>query len=245
MDDNWYTHPTDFLSTLTQHDWQVLNRLGHKRFYRKDDMVFHVGSPSDEVFILLEGRVKIFELSMEGKEVILWFCFPGELFGLSELFIGGGRQVNAQACSKVEILALKLNDFERYIRQNPNLAMSVIQVLGYRLRQLSSALLNLASDDVTARVVKLLTRLSSHYGKPCENGIVLDIALTHQEIADMVSASRQTVTTVLSTLRKKSIIKVQQRFIVILDTQWIEGVCGKAPVSWCPPVRAGLMKHTA
>jgi len=245
MDDNWYTHPTDFLSALNGQDWQVFNHLGSKRFYLKDEMVFNVGSSSDEVFILLQGRVKIFELSMEGKEVILWFCFPGELFGLSELFIGGGRQVNAQACSKVEILAVKIHDFERYLRQNSRLAISAIQVLGYRLRQLSNALLNLTSDDVTVRVLKLLMRLSSRYGKPCKKGVLLDIALTHQEMADMVGSSRQTVTTVLSSLRKKKIITMEQRFIFILNTHWIERVTGNVPVSWSAAATSGLIKNTA
>ena len=245
MDDSWYIHPTDFLSKLTLQDRQVFNRLGNKRLYCKDEMVFHVGSPSEDVFILLDGRVKVYELSKEGKEVILWFCFPGELFGLSEICIGSGREVNAQACSNAEILAVKNNDFEKYIRQNSHLALSAMQVLAYRLRQLSNALLNLASDDVTVRVVKMLIRLSSRYGKSFENGILLDIALTHQELADMVGASRQTVTTVLSMLRKQNIIRMQQRFIHILDTQWIESITGIVPVSWSLSSPPHMMKNTA
>ena len=138
---------------------QGLYHLGSKRVYRKDDLVFQGGAASDEVFVLLDGRIKIFELSKEGKEVILWFCFPGELFGVSEVFQKRIREVNAQACSQVEVLAIKNTDFQRYIKQHAHLALQVIGLLSYRLRELSDVVLNLVSDDVTCRVIKLLKRL--------------------------------------------------------------------------------------
>jgi CRP/FNR family cyclic AMP-dependent transcriptional regulator len=227
MEGCWDSHPIDFFSNLSLQDRQALQHLGTKRYFRKDEMVFHAGANSGEVFLLLAGRVKIFELSKEGKEVILWFCFPSELFGLSEMCQRNDGDVNAQACSLVEVLAIKNTDFQRYIRQHAHLALRVIELLGYRLRELSDVLLNLASDDVTCRVVKLLTRLCSRYGKLIGDEILLDIALTHQEMADMIGTSRQSVTTVLSMLRKKGVLKMQQRFIYLKDIAWIEAVAGK------------------
>jgi CRP/FNR family transcriptional regulator len=245
MEGCWYTNPTDFVSNLSLQDRQGLYHLGNKRCYRRDEMVFHVGSSSDEVFVLLDGRVKVFELSKEGKEVILWFCFPGELFGLSEVFQCSGREVNAQACGQVEVLAIKKPDFERYIKQHTHLAMQVIELLGYRLRELSDVLLNLASEDVTSRVIKLLTRLCSRYGKSDGNHVLLDIALTHQEMADMIGTSRQTVTTVLSTLRKKGILKMEQRSIYLQDMDWIESIAGKLSYPRPSSASVQLMKNTA
>jgi CRP/FNR family transcriptional regulator len=227
MEGRWDAHPIDFISHLNLQDRQALHHIGTKRYFRKEEMVFHVGASSGEVFLLRTGRVKIFELSKEGKEVILWFCFPGELFGLSELCQRKDRDVNAQACSAVEVLAIKNTDFQRYIKQHAHLALRVIELLGYRLRELSDVLMNLASDDVTCRVVKLLTRLCSRYGKLVGDEILLDIALTHQEMADMIGTSRQSVTTVLSMLRKKGVLKMQQRFICLQDIAWIEAVAGK------------------
>ncbi|WP_455205662.1 Crp/Fnr family transcriptional regulator, partial [Kaarinaea lacus] len=190
MEDFWFSCPHDFLSTISPQDQQSLHRLGTRRVFQKDEMVFNVGSASDDVFILLHGRVKVYELSREGKEVILWFCFPGELFGMAEVLRGGHREVNAQACCQVEVLAIKHADFEAFMHQRPRLALQVIELLSYRLRELSDVLLNMASDDVTSRVIKLITRLSARYGKPHGKGVHLDIPLTHQEMADMIGTSR-------------------------------------------------------
>lgn len=245
MEGSWYTHPTDFVSNMSLQDRQSLFHLGNLRYYRRGEMVFHVGSSSNEVYILLNGRVKVFELSKEGKEVILWFCFPGELFGLSEVFQCSGREVNAQACSHVEVLTIKKTEFERFLKQHSHLAMHVIELLGYRLRELSDVLLNIASDDVASRVIKLLTRLCSRYGKLVDNNILLDIALTHQEMADMIGTSRQTVTTVLSTLRKKGVLKMQQRSIYLQDIPWIERVAGKISYPQYTSPHVHIMKNTA
>lgn len=245
MEGCWFNHPIDFISNLSLQDRQGLYHLGNKRCYRRAEMVFHVGSSSDEVFVLLDGKVKIFELSKEGKEMILWFCFPGELFGLSEVFQRSGREVNAQACSQLEVLSIKKADFERYIKQHPHLAMQVIELLGYRLRELSDVLSNLASDDVTSRVIKLLTRLCNRYGKPNGDQILLDIALTHQEMADMIGTSRQTVTTVLSMLRKKGILKMEQRSIYLQDIAWIESTAGKLSYPRPSSASVQLVRNTA
>jgi CRP/FNR family transcriptional regulator len=245
MEGCWLNRSTDFISNLSLQDRQGLYHLGNKRRYRKEEMVFHVGSSSDEVFVLLHGRVKVFELSREGKEVILWFCFPGELFGLSEVFQRSGREVNAQACSQVEVLSIKKTDFERYIKQHSHLAMQVIELLSYRLRELSDVLLNLASEDVASRVIKLLRRLCSRYGKPNGNHVLLDIALTHQEMADMIGASRQTVTSVLSTLRKQGIVKMEQRCIYLQDIAWIESIAGKLSYPRPSSASVQLMRNTA
>ncbi|WP_455212152.1 Crp/Fnr family transcriptional regulator [Kaarinaea lacus] len=245
MEGSWITHPTDFISNMSLQDRQGLYHLGKVHYYRRGEMVFHMGSSSNEVYILLDGRVKVYELSEEGKEVILWFCFPGELFGLSEVFQCSGREVNAQACSQVEVLTIKKADFERYIKQHSHLAMHVIELLGYRLRELSDVLLDIASDDVTSRVIKLLTRLCSRYGKPEDKHILLDIALTHQEMADMIGTSRQTVTSVLSMLRKKGVLKMQQRSIYLQDLPWIERVAGKISYPRYSTPHVQIVRNTA
>ena len=118
-------------------------------------------------------------------------------------------------------------DFEHYLHKHPDIAMHVIGLLSRRLRELGDVLLNLASDDVTSRVIKLITRLSARYGKPFENGIYLDIPLTHQEMADMIGTSRQTVTTVLGSLRRKGILRTEQRNIYIQNSEWLESFSGK------------------
>jgi len=226
--EKWFSRSKDFFSTISSDDQRDLYSIGEKCCFSKDEMIFHIGSASNDIYILLEGRVKIYELSQEGKELILWFCFPGELFGLAEVVKRDFREVNAQACSSVEILVIKHAEFKQYLHDHPDVAMEVITLLSSRLRELGDVLLNLASDDVTSRVVKLITRLSARYGKPFGNDVYLDIPLTHQEMADMIGTSRQTVTTVLGSLRRKGILRTEQRNIYIQDSQWLESFTAKS-----------------
>jgi len=236
MDDNQYSRCTDFLSRLSADDQKALCRIGTQRAYAKDELVFSVGCNSEDIYIIVDGRVKIFELSEEGKEVILWFCFPGELFGVAEA-LGhqhcGVREVNALACSDAQILTIKHYDFVRFLKTHPDTALTVIELLSYRLRELGDVLLNLASNDVTSRVIKLLTRLGTRYGKTFGQGLYLDIPLTHQEMADMIGTSRQTVTTVLGSLKRMGKLRVEQRTIYIQDGAWVKSIMGEMPVVSC------------
>lgn len=210
----------DFISGLTDAEKQSLFAIGSFRHYKKDEIVFSAGSSCDDLFILLNGRTKVFELSQEGKEVILWFCFPGEIFGIADIMgrkKNTKRMVNAQACCALELVAINQSEFVDYLYQYPNVALRVIDLLSHRMRELGDMLLNLVSDDVSSRVVKLIMRLATRYGRTHGKGVCLDIPLTHQEMADMIGTSRQTVTMVLGNLKKEGLLKTQQRTIYIQD----------------------------
>jgi len=224
---NWL----DFFSCLRPPQQKQLLNLGVKRRFKRDEMIFQAGSSSEDVFILLSGRVKIFQLSCDGREVILWFCFPGEIFGLAEVVRSGCREVNALACSSVELVTIKQADFRQYLLTEPEAAVSVIELMSGRLRELGDVLLNLASEDVRSRVIKLLTRLAARYGNRQNQHIHLNIPLTHQEMADMIGTSRQTVTTVLGDLRRGGFLRIEQRNIIITDSEWVEKLSVSAQIN--------------
>lgn len=230
LDRFWFNRPFDFLSSVDPVDKQTLLTIGEKRRFKKDQIIFNAGSLVDNVFILLDGRVKIFQLSPVGKEVILWFCFSGEIFGLAEMLQSQRREVYSQACSDVGVLVIDKNHFKEFLLQHPDVALKVIDWLSCRLRELGDVLLNLAADDVTSRVIKLITRLSARYGKQLEDVIHLDIPLTHQEMADMIGTSRQTVTAVLGKLKRKGALRIENRAIYIQSPDWIESIAHSTPL---------------
>jgi len=203
------------LDCLQQNERDELLELAELRHYQKGGFVFRVGSPAEHVYILMDGRVKIFELSELGREVILWFCFNGEMFGLAESPRGGPRQVFAQACSNASALVIKREDFTQFLARHPSASLLVIDLLSCRMRGLGDMLLNLSSEDVATRLVKLLTRLSLVYGVPNEAEVRLRITLTHQELADMIGTTRQTVTGILNNLKRKGTIRVENHHIIV------------------------------
>lgn len=207
--------PSNFLAQLDADAAAALLAIASVHQYGKNEFVFRAGAPGNNVYFLRSGKIKIHQLSPLGREVILWFCFNGEIFGLAEVARGGGRVVNAQACEASEVLAVSQEKFRDFLERNPRLAMLSMQVLSSRLRVLGEMFVNLVADDVSTRIAKLILRLSARYGTRVGKDVFLNIPLTHQEIADMVGTSRQTVTSVLSSLKRQGVLSIDNRRIHI------------------------------
>ncbi len=215
MEPLWYTQQTNFLSQLSRQDYRDLIVLGKEHIYKKHDLIFQAGPPGDHVYFLKEGHAKIYQLSPTGKEVILWFCFSGEMFGMAEVCRRGQREVYARACSYTEVIKVSQLQFKNFLTTHDEAAMLTIDLLSCRLRMLGDMLLNLTSDDVMSRLIKLLTRLCTRYGKSSDSDIILDIKLTHQDMADMIGASRQTVSSAIGELKKQGFLSIENQCIYI------------------------------
>jgi len=207
--------PSNFLAQLDPTAAAALLAIATLQHYGKNDFVFRSGAPGSNVYFIRSGKVKIHQLSPLGREVILWFCFPGEIFGLAEVAQGGGRVVNAQACEASEVLAVAEERFRDFLGHHPDVAMLSMRVLSSRLRVLGEMFVNLISDDVGTRIAKVILRLSARYGTRVGKEIFLNIPFTHQEIADMVGTTRQTVTTTLSSLKRQGVLSIDNRRIHI------------------------------
>ena len=214
----------DLLASLPETDRAQLLLIGQTHRFKKSEFVFRAGDATHHVYLLLRGRVKIYQPSTVGKEVILWFCFGGELFGLAEAARGGERVVSAQACDDTEILCIRQEQFTTFLAQHPRTALMIVQVLSCRLRVLGDVVINLISDDVHTRVMKMLLQLGSRCGSPEGQGLRLNITLTHQEIADMIGTTRQTVTTTLGQLEREGMIRIEHHVIYIVDKSWMSRV---------------------
>ncbi len=213
------TAVTDLLSRIPDRDRGRLVRLGKVHDFTKGDFIFRAGDTSQHVYLLLKGRIKIYQPSTAGKEAILWFCFSGELFGLAEAARGGERVVSAQACDNSEVLCIRQEHFTAFLETHPQTSLVIVQVLACRLRVLGDVLINLISDDVRTRILKMVLQLSSRCGIPSPHGLCLDITLTHQEIADMIGTTRQTVTTTLGQLEREGLLAFNQHKIHITGSK--------------------------
>lgn len=200
--------PSNFLARLASDDLHELTALASTRRYQRGELVFGAGAPSSMVYFLRSGKIKIGQISLLGREVILWFCLPGEIFGLAEVVYRGERAVNAVACEPAEVLAVSQAQFRELLTRRPRIALQSMEVLSLRLRVLSEMVVNLVADDVNTRIAKLILRLSACYGTRVGDEVHLNIPLTHQEIAFMTGTTRQTVSSVLSAFKRQSVLSI-------------------------------------
>jgi CRP/FNR family cyclic AMP-dependent transcriptional regulator len=211
--------PFSFLNKLTCLEQQSLRKIAHLSLINKNSYIFRADDINDVHFVLLAGRVKILRLSHRGREYIQWFCLPGEIFGLSEDGCNLQRGLYAQAVSELRLLSIQKQDFEKFLFNNPRIALLVIKQVTTRLRTLGDMLLSMSSEDVHDRFSKLLQRLCESYGRNTQEGIHIELNLTHQEMADMIGVCRQTVTSMISSLKQRGIINSNRSGIYVQQPQ--------------------------
>jgi CRP/FNR family transcriptional regulator, cyclic AMP receptor protein len=219
---------TDFLGQLDDRDRQAVLALGRTLAVRKGCYVYRTGDAKRAVFVLLRGRLKFYKDTPGGRDVILWFCFPGEIFGMAEVPVHKGRQVNVQACEGSEVLAIADGAFYSFLDAHPQVSRLCLRTMAARMGVLSNILVNLVAEDAHTRIRRLILQLGSRYGTRVGNEIRLHMPITHQEIADMVGANRQTVTKILGELCREGALSINHRRIKIESAELLDAAIRRA-----------------
>ena len=209
--------PWNVLDQLTPEQLQALDKTGTTRRLDKGDFVFRSGENAGGVHFLKSGKIKVSQPVSNGKEVILWFCFGGDIFGLAEAAQHGEREVSAQACENSEILSIPQMRFNIYLFEHPQVMFLLLQVMSSRLRCLSETMANIAGQQVHTRLARLMLWLCARYGQREGDNVVMKVHLTHQEIADMIGATRQTVTSIMGDFKRQGILETRDHYIHIID----------------------------
>jgi CRP/FNR family transcriptional regulator/CRP/FNR family cyclic AMP-dependent transcriptional regulator len=187
-------------SNVTDEDLeQVASHLIERRFPRNTTIV-EEGLAGDYMYVIREGRVKVTKLSEDGREKILEFLDAGSFFGEMALLDRAPRIASVKTLKPVKLLALSRTDFLNLLRKSPDLALSVIQELCKRLRTVDDQASALSFQRVKDRTKGLLQRLARD---PHEEGGRVTPPLTHQQMADMIGTSRETVTRVVKDLKQE------------------------------------------
>lgn len=213
----WYFKASVFRD-LSDEEMHRLAERSYMREYQRGHVILHPGARSNVIYLLKEGRVKVSAYSPEGKEHILAILEPGDLFGETAL-VGEREPVHIEAFENALVCGIKKDDFESIVLVHPELAMRIIRGLAERLRLAEEEIENLVFRDVPARLAAVLLRLGEEYGRQGDGTLQLQLRLTHHDLASMIGASRETVTTVLNRFRDEGLTDVDHRFIVIRDPQ--------------------------
>ena len=184
-------------------------------------VIFAPGMPSEAVFFIEKGRVRLTRLSPDGRTVILALLGPGDLIG-EAAWESAEHDTYGETLEDTKLFQISKDSFENLIRQNPEFGLRLIQVIGFRLKQAQARIEDLVFRQVPSRVARLLVSLAEHHGKVTPHGIRVEFPLTHQEIADMVGSSRVTVTQVLNRFRTSHWIGIESKRVTIHDLEALE-----------------------
>jgi CRP/FNR family cyclic AMP-dependent transcriptional regulator len=199
------------LSVLSEAELTLLARVVTRKSYSRGSLILGAGDPTDSLYILISGRIKVFMSDLDGKEVILAILGPNEFVGEMGLIDNSPRSANVVALEPCEIVCISKSDFKRCLAENFDMAMAVMRGLVKRLREADNQIGSLALMDVFGRVARLLLESAE-----VVNGEkVVAKKLSKQDIARMIGASREMVSRVMKHLQTAGYIEERANSIVI------------------------------
>lgn len=207
--------PSSFLDLLSIDDRTALIERCGKRVLGRRQVLFTRGEPRSTVFILRTGMVKLMRQTTSGNDVIITLCGPGELVGFSGLSKSTTRVASAQVVEAGEAFVIDDRDFRALMAARPAIALAIIESLRWRMESVADSLTDVVSEDVPNRIVRLLQRLAAGKGERRDGEWALDLRLTHQELANMIGARRQTVTTAINDLHRDGVLRRDQHRVVV------------------------------
>lgn len=186
--------------------------------YPKGATLFVEGQQPRGVYVLCAGRAKLTTSSPEGKTVIARLAEPGEVLGLSATLSGEPYHLTAETIEPCQADFVRRDDFLRYLREQPEVCLRVIEMLSEILRAAHTQIRSFGKAHSAAeRLARLLLCWGERMGDSTQEGIHLKLPLTHQEIAQMIGASRETVSRLLGELRNQQIISLNGSGLLIRD----------------------------
>lgn len=220
----WYLKQCDLFRRLGPEQLARLEPMCRSRTFRRGEPVYLPSEAAEAAMVLAEGRVKIGSLTSDGKQTILAFIEPGEIFGELEALDGGAREEFAEAAEKSTVVLLPASALRQLVETDPSLAMGVTKLIGLRRRRIERRLKSLLFRSNRQRLVSLLMELAQQYGQPSSDppGTRLRIKLSHQDMASVIGSTRETVTVVLGELQGEGLLTVGRRKIVIADLGALE-----------------------
>lgn len=196
-------------TALNDDELTDLAALSHERRCAAGEMVFWEDDPSDWFYLIAEGSIKVTKSASGGKEVILAFFGPGEMFGEAAVFENQPYPASTQAISATRLIGVRKSDFLAFLLRHPEVALKIIGILSSRLRESQSRLRDLAVERVEQRLARLLLRLSARLGAT--------LPFTRQELSDMAGTTTETTIRVLGAWKNRGVIRSGRGAITISD----------------------------
>jgi CRP/FNR family transcriptional regulator, dissimilatory nitrate respiration regulator len=203
---------------LPQDQLQSIQNIIVEKEFGKGETIFSEGDKGAGFYVVSQGLVKIFKVSLEGKEQILHIFGPGEVFGEVPVFMGENYPANAVSIQKSRLLFFPRVAFVDLISQNPSLSLNMLAVLSMRLRQFAAQIENLSLKEVPGRLASYLILL---YREQDQTGSIL-LTISKSQLASLLGTIPETLSRILAKMSSRNLIEVNGKEITLLDMDGLE-----------------------
>ncbi|HHY81349.1 MAG TPA: Crp/Fnr family transcriptional regulator [Clostridiales bacterium] len=208
-----------YFSGISDEELKAITDIMIERMYHRGRIIFMEGEFGEAVHFVMEGKVKIYKTSDDGREHILFIAVPGDIFAEVILFNEVNYPATAEVIEDARIALIRNEDLENVLKAHPSMAVAIIKVLNKRLIDAQQQVKSLALHNTHGRTAEMLMKLAMEHGTQTEGGLELDLNISRQELANMVGTTRETVTRVLMAFKKYKLIDINRNTIRITNPE--------------------------
>ena len=243
--------PTTAVSSFQQ-DVEHLQRVGVFQGIAPDDLasiaqaagrrkisaetfLFHQGDPAEIIYVPVRGRLKLTQITPEGHEVILRYVGVGEMSGATAAFGDTAYPASAETVEETVVLGWDNGTMIELIERYPRLGLNILHLLSMRLQELQDRLREMSTERVERRIARALLRLVSQLGRKAETGVLIDLSLSRQDLANMTGTTLYTVSRVLSRWEEEGLIETGREKVLIKHPPSLVVIAEDLPLAVKPP----------
>lgn len=221
----WYLKNLDIFSHLRNEEHEMIEKASIMREVKKGERLYLQGSADKNIYLLKKGTVKITKLTPHGKEIILDIFKGGSIFGEMSAIDPRERDESAEVLEDGLICTINRSQFQEMMQVVPGLSIKVTKMIRFRLWKIENRLLDLVYSSVEQRLAKTLINLLDDFGIPRGEGYLIKIKLTHNDYADLIASTRETVTATFNKLKKEGVIDFENKYIVVRAIEKLKEIC--------------------
>jgi CRP/FNR family cyclic AMP-dependent transcriptional regulator len=230
----WFLKRCPLFEHLSPDECRRLEARTRARTFPKKAVIYFPDQPGESVLLLARGRVKILSLTPGGRETIVAFVEPGELFGELAVLDASPRSEYAEAVEESLTLAIPRDELVALMARRPDVALAITKLIGLRRRRVETRLKNLLFRTTRERTAAVLVELTESHGRAVGPYWEIAIRLSHQDLANLVGATRETVTLTLGQMQKEGLIRVSRRRITVLNRAGLAAEVAGDPMPGVP-----------
>ena len=220
----WYLQRFRMLEAMTPPQMQMVEKMTRMLEVKRGQRIYMEGDPSDQIFMLKVGVVRISTMLPQQQETILAFLYPGDIFGELAIVDDSPRDHVATAHEDVVLCALGRDLLLRMAQETPAIGYQITKVMGLRLRRFRTRVEELLYKSAHARIAHTLLDLAADYGIPDNQGVLIPLRLNQADLGNLVGLARETVNMVLQDFKHRGLVEAGRRNIRINDPAKLRGV---------------------
>jgi CRP-like cAMP-binding protein len=210
--------PPKFLSGLTSEQRKLVLEFADRRRYRAADIIVSSGDLTTHLFLLVKGRVKYYQVTKKGEEILLWWVAAGDIFGIGALLATPAHYIGtAEAVDECELLVWNRKKILELAATYPVLTENALRIVLYYLLLYADRLVGLTTDTADRRLARTLLRLGQRAGRMGSQGV--EVAITNEHLAGLANVSAFTASRQLKKLQRQGVIHKHRGIVVILSPE--------------------------